>query len=181
MTWRLLRNQQHHQGLSKKANKKMKKKQKDPAFLMYPQKFISETMFLTMEERGIYITLLCAQHQHGHLTREMFYKVCDGVEYDNIILLFKHDDKGNFYNEFLENEMERRQNYSKRQAELANRRWNNKSEDEVKDDAKDDAKASARTSKSTHTKTKTITKTSKGKDNTKGSIEDQLDLPQTLK
>ena len=150
-------------------------KQKDPAFLMYPQNFLSETMFLTMEERGIYITLLCAQHQHGHLTREMFYKVCDGVEYDNVILLFKHDNKGNFYNEFLENEMERRQQYSKRQSDLAKRRWNSKKEEEVKDDAK----ASARTSKSTHTKTKTITKTSTSKDNTKGSIEDQLDLPQT--
>ena len=40
---------------------------KDPAFLFYPSDFLTGTMFMTDEQVGKYIRLLCAQHQKGHL------------------------------------------------------------------------------------------------------------------
>jgi uncharacterized protein YdaU (DUF1376 family) len=38
---------------------------KDPAFLFYTSDFITGVSFLSMEERGQYITALCLLHQHG--------------------------------------------------------------------------------------------------------------------
>ena len=38
---------------------------KDPAFLFYPSDFLTGTMFMGNEQVGIYIRLLCSQHQHG--------------------------------------------------------------------------------------------------------------------
>jgi uncharacterized protein YdaU (DUF1376 family) len=38
---------------------------KDPAFLFYPSDFLTGTMFMNNEQIGIYIRLLCSQHQHG--------------------------------------------------------------------------------------------------------------------
>ena len=38
---------------------------KDPAFLFYPSDFLTGTMFMSHEQIGIYIRLLCSQHQHG--------------------------------------------------------------------------------------------------------------------
>jgi uncharacterized protein YdaU (DUF1376 family) len=38
---------------------------KDPAFLFYPSDFLTGTMFMSNEQVGIYIRLLCSQHQHG--------------------------------------------------------------------------------------------------------------------
>ena len=38
---------------------------KDPAFLFYTSDFLTGTMFMTNEQVGIYIRLLCSQHQHG--------------------------------------------------------------------------------------------------------------------
>ena len=40
---------------------------KDPAFLFYTSDFLTGTMFMTDEEVGVYIRLLCVQHQHGGL------------------------------------------------------------------------------------------------------------------
>ena len=46
----------------------MKRKiNKDPSFLLYPEKFIMGTMFMSDEEVGKYIKLLCVQHQCGGL------------------------------------------------------------------------------------------------------------------
>ena len=38
---------------------------KDPAFLFYSSDFLTGTMFMSNEQIGIYIRLLCSQHQHG--------------------------------------------------------------------------------------------------------------------
>lgn len=40
---------------------------KDPAVLFYTSDFLSGVTFLSMEQRGQYITLLCTQHQHGSI------------------------------------------------------------------------------------------------------------------
>jgi len=102
------------------------KKGKDPAFLFYPEKWITETYFMTHEEKGIYIDLLALQHNVGHLEPKMFYKVTAGVEYPNVLKLFKVDKKGNLYNEQLDLEIDRRKKYSEYQSERAKKRWEKK-------------------------------------------------------
>lgn len=108
-----------------------KQKEKDPAFLMYPSKWLSTTYFDTHEEKGIYIDLLCLQHTHGHLEKEMFYKVTGGIEYPRILARFKVDSKGRLYNQDMENEIERRKEYSKLQSDRAKNRWEGKNKDAV--------------------------------------------------
>lgn len=46
---------------------------KDPAFLFYSQDFYTGTVFMTDEQVGKFIRLLCLQHQTGHLN-EVVYK-----------------------------------------------------------------------------------------------------------
>jgi hypothetical protein len=43
---------------------------KDPAVLFYSSDFLTGTLLMNYEERGQYITLLCLQHQKGHLTEK---------------------------------------------------------------------------------------------------------------
>lgn len=52
-------------------NSSKKYKDKDPAFLFYPQAWLEGTREMNSEERGVYIDLLCYQHQRGSLPMEM--------------------------------------------------------------------------------------------------------------
>jgi len=88
---------------------------KDPAFLFYSNDFISGTQFLTDEQVGIYIRLLCAQHQHGRLTEKQVNFICKTHD-DEVLLKFKRDDEGLLYNERLEIEINRRKLYSESRA-----------------------------------------------------------------
>ena len=45
--------------------------QKDPAVLFYTKDFLVSTIFMTNEQVGAYIKLLCLQHQDGHLKPEV--------------------------------------------------------------------------------------------------------------
>ena len=76
---------------------------KDPAFLFYSSDFISGVQDLTMEERGQYITLLCLQHQKGHLTEKMI-RLCCGNAAADVMAKFRQDENGLFFNERLETE-----------------------------------------------------------------------------
>ena len=98
---------------------------KDPAFLFYSQDWIVETLFMTMEERGVYITLKAFQHQNGFLTTEMIYKITEGVEYPKVMEKFIQGDNGNWINVDLGNEIIRRKKRAQDQRDLANRRWAN--------------------------------------------------------
>lgn len=83
---------------------------KDPAFLFYPNDFLSGTQFMTDDQVGKYMRLLMAQHQHGHLTEDQVIFICKS--YDNhIFSKLKKDLKGLWYNERLEIEIEKRKNY----------------------------------------------------------------------
>jgi len=94
---------------------------KDPAFLFYPQDFITGTMFMTSEQVGIYIRLLCAQHQHGgSIGKIAFESMTAGQEI--IRSKFKEDADG-FYNERLLSEMGLRKKKSSNLSENANKRW----------------------------------------------------------
>ena len=87
---------------------------KDPAFLFYSSDFLSGVQDLTMEERGQYITLLCLQHQKGHLTEKMI-RLCCGNATADVLAKFRQDDEGLFFNERLEIEVGKRKAHAEKQ------------------------------------------------------------------
>lgn len=83
---------------------------KDPAFLFYSADFMIGVAFMTYVQRGKYISLLCYQHQLGHLTEQQMLDVCGEPE-KIIFEKFIKDQDGLYYNERLENESLKRQNF----------------------------------------------------------------------
>lgn len=100
----------------------MNKKEKDPAFLLYPQAFMEGTFFMTDEQVGKYIKLLCLQHQLGHLTDKQMAKLLTDTDAE-VFDKFRQDEEGKWYNVKLDQEIEKRNRYSEYQSELAKRRW----------------------------------------------------------
>lgn len=88
---------------------------KDPAFLFYSNDFTSGTQFFTNEEVGIYIRLMCAQHQHGRLSEKQVLFICNSLDCE-VLKKFTKDDSGLYYNLRLENEIERRKKFSESRA-----------------------------------------------------------------
>ena len=84
---------------------------KDPAFLFYSSDFLNGVADLTMEERGQYITLLCLQHQKGSLTQKTIRLSVGSVSVD-VMSKFTKDQDGNFYQERLREEIEKRANFT---------------------------------------------------------------------
>lgn len=95
---------------------------KDPAFLFYSSDFISGVQDLTMEERGQYITLLCLQHQKGHLTEKMI-RLCCGNAAADVMAKFRQDENGLFFNQRLETEREKRKAHGEKQRARAIDGW----------------------------------------------------------
>ena len=83
---------------------------KDPAFLFYSSDFLSGVTDLTMEERGQYITLLCLQHQKGNLSEKTIRLTVGSVSVD-VLSKFQIDESGNYFNERLLIEVEKRANF----------------------------------------------------------------------
>lgn len=102
---------------------------KDPAFLFYSSDFLSGTMLMTDEEIGQYIKLLCLQHQKGHLKEKDMLNICKTYNED-IFSKFKKDEEGNYYNERLEYEANKRKAYSE------SRRNNRKKKETYEEDMK---------------------------------------------
>lgn len=84
---------------------------KDPAFLFYSSDFLTGTMFMDNEQVGKFIRLMCAQHQKGRLTEKDMLKIC-GTHDEDIFSKFAVDESGLYYNERLEQEVEKRKAYS---------------------------------------------------------------------
>ena len=84
---------------------------KDPAFLFYSSDFLSGTMLMTDEDVGKYIRLLCLQHQKGHLKEKDLLSICKEHN-EEIFSKFKKDEEGNYFNERLEYEANKRKAYS---------------------------------------------------------------------
>ncbi|HUX57112.1 MAG TPA: hypothetical protein VMV77_09065 [Bacteroidales bacterium] len=80
---------------------------KDPAFLFYPNDYIGGTMGMTFEEKGAYIELLMTQFNRGHMSGQVIGQVV-GQIWVKIQDKFKIDDKGLYYNERLEIEINKR-------------------------------------------------------------------------
>lgn len=89
---------------------------KDPAFLFYPNDFLSGTQFFSDEQVGKYIRLLIAQHQLGHLEEKHMLQICKTYDKD-VFSKFVRDSEGFYYNERLDIEIVKRKEYSKSRAE----------------------------------------------------------------
>lgn len=79
---------------------------------------------MTDEQVGVYIRMLCAQHQHGgridtNVLRSYCNRITNG---DTVFSKFVHDESGS-YNERLEIEMEKRREKSAKAAESVKKRW----------------------------------------------------------
>jgi uncharacterized phage protein (TIGR02220 family) len=98
---------------------------KDPAFLFYTSDFLTGTMFMTNEQVGLYIRLLCAQHQHGgRIDTNVLRSQCDCITGgDTVFSKFMHDRSGS-YNERLEEEIQKRRDKSAKASESVKKRWN---------------------------------------------------------
>lgn len=96
---------------------------KDPAFMFYSQDFIMGTSLMNNAQIGLYIKLLCFQHQHGGF-----------IDIDSFDELVKDDrqirskfvktDDG-YYNERLMKEMANRSKKSSNLSANAKKRWDN--------------------------------------------------------
>lgn len=84
---------------------------KDPAILFYTSDFLTQTIFMSDEERGKYIKLWCYQHQFGHLDKQKFFSVCSEKD-TNITKQYALDESGNYYNPYLEEIIIKRKEYS---------------------------------------------------------------------
>ena len=74
---------------------------KDPAILFYTGDFLNGVVDLTMEERGQYITLLCLQHQKGHLSEKTIRLTVGSVSVD-VMSKFAIDENGLYFNERMD-------------------------------------------------------------------------------
>lgn len=90
---------------------------KNPAVLLYTSDFITGTIFMTNEEVGAYIRILCMQHQKGHLKKDELLQICKKEEIFNSLLNhFKLDENGCYFNERMDLEKDKRQKYSESRA-----------------------------------------------------------------
>src|SRR5690348_13946350 len=98
---------------------------KDPAFLFYPNDFSAGTALLTRHQKGCYMDLLIAQFNHGHLSLENIRTVLgnDFAVWGSLSKKFAQDATGNFFNERLETEMDKRKDYSSKQQGRALDGW----------------------------------------------------------
>lgn len=94
---------------------------KDPAFPLYTQDFLTGTMFMSYEQTGIYIKLLCAQHQHGGLIPRLAFNSIVG-QHDLVREKFIETSDG-FFNKRLMDEMVKRQQKSSSLSDNAKKRW----------------------------------------------------------
>jgi hypothetical protein len=84
---------------------------KDPAFLFYYQDFLVGTTFMTLEERGAYITLLCYLADKGKITLPEILKIIPEHIWSAICCKFKNE--GEYYfNSRLQEEIEKRKKFT---------------------------------------------------------------------
>lgn len=96
---------------------------KDPAFLFYSQDFLTGVQDLTMEERGMFITLLCVHHQKGRMTKKTIDLICHGNATADVMAKLTQDENGLYYNERLELERDKRAEFSTKQKQRALDGW----------------------------------------------------------
>ncbi len=96
---------------------------KDPAFLFYTSDFLTGTMLMNNEQVGIYIRLLCVQHQHGGLIDKVSFNSM--ISNNEIIKTKFVEVEEGFYNKRLMDEIIKRSHKSSNLSANAKKRWNN--------------------------------------------------------
>lgn len=96
---------------------------KDPAVLFYTSDFLSGTFTMTNEQVGMYMRLLCLQHQKGKLSEKDMLSICKAYDVD-IWSKFTNEN-GMFFNERMFKETERRQKFSESRRNNAKSSKNN--------------------------------------------------------
>ncbi len=97
---------------------------KDPAVPLYTADFIIGCTPMTWEQRGKYIFLLCYQQQLGHMSLETMTGIVGEIP-PIIMRKFIKDEEGLYYNERMEEEVNKRARYKEKQAQNSQRRWGN--------------------------------------------------------
>jgi len=106
---------------------------KDPAILFYTSDFLTGIAFMSNEQIGIYIKLLCLQHQHGgEIDKESFNNIVG--DHKPIRIKFIETEDG-FYNDRMMGEMIKRKKKSSSLSANALKRWEKKKEKECKSNA----------------------------------------------
>ena len=85
---------------------------KDPAVLFYFQDFLVGTEFMTDDEVGKYIRILCHQADKGSLSEIQIKRICKGTIPESIMEKLIPDDNGNLYQKRMREEREKRTNYT---------------------------------------------------------------------
>ncbi len=112
----------------------------DPAFLFYSSDFLTGVSDLTFEERGQYITLLCMQHQKGHLSGKAVAIAVPNATAD-VLAKFSIDHDGKYFNKRLELEAKKRTEYAAKQKQRAIDGW--KKRKKKQSDIKENGNAAA--------------------------------------
>lgn len=98
---------------------------KDPAVLFYYQDFLVGTEFMTDDEVGKYIRILCHQADKGVLSESQVKRICRTETIPcAIIEKLSRDEEGNFYQHRMKIEKEKRVKHIEHQRNNANKRWN---------------------------------------------------------
>ena len=112
---------------------------KDPAVLFYTSDFLSGTLTMDNEHVGMYIRLLCLQHQKGKLTEKDMLYICKSYVED-VYLKFTKDKDGFYENPRMTQEALKRRLYSESRSKNVSKRYStyvehmeNENEDENKD------------------------------------------------
>lgn len=80
----------------------MGQKSKAIAFNFYSSDFLTGTLFMSDDEVGKYIRLMCTQHQHGHLDIDQMQVICKGPVPPKLMAKYVQDEEGKYYNVKLE-------------------------------------------------------------------------------
>lgn len=83
---------------------------KDPAVLFYTSDFLTGTSRFSDDQCGQYIRALCSQHQEGHFTRSELLQILKSND-SPVWRKFKVDSDGLFFNERMDEEIEKRTTY----------------------------------------------------------------------
>lgn len=100
-------------------------RKKDPAFLFFPADYIAGTMHMTFEEKGAYIEVLCNEFlSGGPLSMAKIKRICPKKKVlEGIVDKFLQNENGEFYNERLEEERQKRRSHCEKQSDNAKKRW----------------------------------------------------------
>lgn len=107
-----------------------------PAFQFYPDDFLGGVITMNLQQRGLYITLLCVQWNQGFVTKDDFESLTDGIAMaepmaKRVFAKFDQCQDGQFRNARLEEVRQKQAEYSANRSESgkagANKRWHSHS------------------------------------------------------